>query len=142
MVWEDRVVPHDGSEGLSPQGWLPDRVSVGARAGEPRGLQLTLGAITAAAKLSSTRVRTSKGAWFDHDPESSTTSVTATIACTAHAPRDQPFSASGAWTVASESRQAAATGSVRCPSSAAFRSAATVSSEGRHLRGSPSPASP
>ena len=22
-------MPHDGSEGLSPQGWLPDRVSVG-----------------------------------------------------------------------------------------------------------------
>ena len=30
MVWDDRVVPHDGAEGLSPQGWLPDRVSVGA----------------------------------------------------------------------------------------------------------------
>jgi hypothetical protein len=26
----DRRVPHDGSEGVSPQGWLPDRVSVGA----------------------------------------------------------------------------------------------------------------
>ncbi len=30
MVWDDRVEPHDGAEGLSPQGWLPDRVSVGA----------------------------------------------------------------------------------------------------------------
>ncbi len=61
---------------------------------------------------------------------------------TAHASRDQPFSASGARTVASVSRQAAVTGSVWCPSSAASRSAAEVSSEGRHLRGSPSPASP
>jgi len=24
------VVAHDGSEGVSPEGWLPDRVSVGA----------------------------------------------------------------------------------------------------------------
>src|SRR3569833_2984774 len=23
-------MPHDGSEGVSPEGWLPDRVSVGA----------------------------------------------------------------------------------------------------------------
>jgi hypothetical protein len=27
---DDRVVAHDGSEGVSPEGWLPDRVSVGA----------------------------------------------------------------------------------------------------------------
>jgi Insertion element 4 transposase N-terminal len=26
----DRWVAHDGSAGLSPEGWLPDRVSVGA----------------------------------------------------------------------------------------------------------------
>ena len=61
---------------------------------------------------------------------------------TAHASRDQPFSACGARTAVSASRQGAATGSVRCPSSAASRSAAEVSSEGMHLRGSPSPASP
>src|SRR3954454_20778531 len=27
---DDLRVPHDGSEGMSPEGWLPDRVSVGA----------------------------------------------------------------------------------------------------------------
>jgi hypothetical protein len=27
---DDLWVPHDGSEGVSPEGWLPDRVSVGA----------------------------------------------------------------------------------------------------------------
>src|SRR5689334_4634244 len=27
---DDRVVAHDGSEGVSPEGWLPDRVSIGA----------------------------------------------------------------------------------------------------------------
>jgi len=29
-LWDDRVVAHDGTEGISPEGWLPDRVSVGA----------------------------------------------------------------------------------------------------------------
>jgi hypothetical protein len=29
-MWDNHVVSHDGSEGLSPEGWLPDRVSVGA----------------------------------------------------------------------------------------------------------------
>jgi hypothetical protein len=27
---DDFRVPHDGSAGVSPEGWLPDRVSVGA----------------------------------------------------------------------------------------------------------------
>ena len=27
-----RLVAHDGSEGLSPDGWLPDRISVGVLA--------------------------------------------------------------------------------------------------------------
>ncbi|WP_219419727.1 transposase domain-containing protein, partial [Pseudonocardia nigra] len=27
---DDRRVAHDGSEGVSPEGWLPDRVSVGS----------------------------------------------------------------------------------------------------------------
>src|SRR5436305_5126900 len=27
---DDHVVAHDGSAGVSPEGWLPDRVSVGA----------------------------------------------------------------------------------------------------------------
>jgi hypothetical protein len=30
ICWDDRDVGHDGSAGLSPDGWLPDRVSVGA----------------------------------------------------------------------------------------------------------------
>jgi hypothetical protein len=29
MGYRDRFVAHDGSEGLSPDGWLPDRISVG-----------------------------------------------------------------------------------------------------------------
>lgn len=29
IVRDNQVVPHDGSEGLSPDGWLLDRVSVG-----------------------------------------------------------------------------------------------------------------
>ena len=27
---DDLAVAHDGSEGVSPEGWLPDRVSIGA----------------------------------------------------------------------------------------------------------------
>jgi len=30
IFWNDRDVGHDGSVGLSPDGWLPDRVSLGA----------------------------------------------------------------------------------------------------------------
>jgi hypothetical protein len=29
MGYRDRFVAHDGSEGLSADGWLPDRISVG-----------------------------------------------------------------------------------------------------------------
>ena len=33
MTWyRYRLVAHDGSEGLSPDGWLPDRISVGVLA--------------------------------------------------------------------------------------------------------------
>jgi hypothetical protein len=30
VCWDDHGVAHDGSAGVSPEGWLPDRVSVGA----------------------------------------------------------------------------------------------------------------
>jgi hypothetical protein len=30
VLWDRPPVAHDGSEGVSPEGWLPDRVSVGA----------------------------------------------------------------------------------------------------------------
>jgi Insertion element 4 transposase N-terminal/Transposase DDE domain len=30
VCWDDLGVAHDGSEGVSPEGWLPDRVSIGA----------------------------------------------------------------------------------------------------------------
>jgi hypothetical protein len=30
VCWDDHGVAHDGSVGVSPEGWLPDRVSVGA----------------------------------------------------------------------------------------------------------------
>src|SRR4051794_13608391 len=30
VCWDDPGVAHDGSEGVSPEGWLPDRVSIGA----------------------------------------------------------------------------------------------------------------
>jgi hypothetical protein len=30
VFWDRPLVAHDGSEGVSPEGWLPDRVSVGA----------------------------------------------------------------------------------------------------------------
>src|SRR6266567_1827531 len=46
MWYRDRFVAHDGSEGLSPDGWLPDRISIGvlARAFPPEAVDAAVDA--------------------------------------------------------------------------------------------------